>query len=146
MEEIFKTGQWLFFKKGTCFGSKKHHLGIIVAISNERSVCLAISATSNLEGVIHFADERGIDLKQTIVTIGKDDPKGSGHFTKPTAFDCNRPEVVDNLDMQNWIKDEKIVLAHGDTEVNTELFNAIKEHILNSPMVTNRDKNIIRYN
>ena len=36
--EIFQVGQWLLFNKGTCFGKKKDHLGIIVGIDKVANI------------------------------------------------------------------------------------------------------------
>ena len=63
--EICRVGQWLKFKAGTCFGEGKDHLGLFVAISEDQAVCIAVNATSNVEGVKSFADKRHINSEKS---------------------------------------------------------------------------------
>lgn len=144
MDEIYKVGQWLKFKAGTCFGEDKDHLGFFVAISDDLAVCIAINATSNVDGIKSFADRRHIDPNETIVTIEPGTPESSFHFGRETAFDCNRPSVIKKNEIIEWVSSQKIELVEYNIDVNDELLEKIREGILKSPLVPEKCKKLIK--
>ncbi len=143
-DEIYKVGQWLKFKAGTCFGRDKDHLGLFVAISEDQTICIAINATSNVEGIKSFASRRHINSEETIVVIEPRTPEASLHFRQETAFDCNRPSVVKKEELDKWINNRKIELVDYNIEVNDELLDKIKEGVLKSPLVSKKHKKLIK--
>lgn len=144
MGDIFECGQWLHFSRGTCFGSKNDHIGFIVAIDKGSAVAIAVNATSKVVNVTLFADSNGIDPMETIVTIKSNDGIGGCHFSKPTAFDCNRPAVFTQQDMKNWEQNGMVHEVDFNVVVNADLVARVSAAILNSPMVPERYKKIIR--
>ncbi len=143
-DEIYKVGQWLKFKAGTCFGRDKDHLGLFVAISEDQTICIAINATSNVEGIKSFASRRHINSEETIAVIEPRTPEASLHFRQETAFDCNRPSVVKKEELDKWINNRKIELVDYNIEVNDELLDKIKEGVLKSPLVSKKHKKLIK--
>ena len=144
INEICRVGQWLKFKAGTCFGKDKDHLGLFVAISDDLTACIAVNATSNVEGVKNFANRRHIDSSETVVVIEPRTPEASLHFRQETAFDCNRPSIVKNEELAEWVANQKIELVNYNVEVNEELLDRIKEGILKSPLVSEKHKKLIK--
>ena len=142
-DEIFKVGQWLKFKAGTCFGKDKDHLGLFVAISEEQAVCIAINATSKVDNVIRFANRRHINSEETVVVIEPDAPESSYHFSRETAFDCNRPSMATNKELSEWLANCMIELVEYNVKVDDKLLERIKEGILKSPLVSEKYKRII---
>ena len=143
ISEICKVGRWLKFKAGTCFGEDKDHLGLFVAISDDLAVCIAVNATSRVGNVKDFAIKRHISPEKTVVVIEPDTPEASFHFGQETAFDCNRPSVVKNGELMEWVVNQKIELVDYNVEVNEELLEKIKEGILKSPLVPRKHKKLI---
>lgn len=143
-DEIYRVGQWLKFRAGTCFGEDKDHLGLFVAISNDQAVCIAVNATSNVEGVKNFATKRHINSEDTVVIIEPRAPEASLHFRQETAFDCNRPSVIKREELTEWVENRKVELVDYNVEVNDELLEKIKEGILRSPLVSKKRKKLIK--
>lgn len=146
INEICKVGQWLEFKAGTCFGKNNSHIGLIVAISDVLAICIAINATSKVDNVKNFANKRHINPEETVVVIEPGTPEASFHFSQETAFDCNRPSIVKNEELAEWIANQKIKLVDYNIEVNEELLERIKEGILKSPLVSKKHKKFIKPN
>lgn len=146
INEICKVGQWLEFKAGTCFGKDKGHIGLFVAVSDDLAVCIAVNATSKVNNVRDFANKRHISSEETVVVIEPDTPEASFHFGQETAFDCNRPSIVKNEELAEWVANQKIKLADYNVEVNEELLEKIKEGILKSPLVSKKHKKLIKPN
>ncbi|MBQ3464515.1 hypothetical protein IJH27_01630 [Candidatus Saccharibacteria bacterium] len=146
INEICKVGQWLKFKAGTCFGEDKDHLGLFVAISDDLAVCIAVNATSRVDNVKDFANKRRINSEETIIVIKPDAPEASFHFGHETAFDCNRPSIVKNEELADWVANQKIEPVDYNIKVNEELLKRIKEGILKSPLVSKKHKNLIKPN
>ena len=144
IDEICKVGQWLKFKAGTCFGEDKDHLGLFVAISDDLAVCIAINATSNVDGVKSFANRRHINPNETIVTIDPDTPEASFHFGRETAFDCNRPSVIKKDEIVEWVSNHKIELVEYNIDVDDGLLEKIRKGILKSPLVPEKRKKLIK--
>ncbi len=142
--DLFKAGQWLKFRKETCFGKTKDHLGTIVAIDDTSLIAIAVNGTSKIVSVTVFADQNNINPLETIVIISPNDTKGSLHFGQKTAFDCNRPSYFSITQMQHWINENKVELVSYNQEVSAELLSEIKKCILNSPMVPEKYKKIVR--
>ena len=146
IDEIYRVGRWLNFGADTCFGKDKGHLGLFVAISDDLAICIAVNATSNVDGVKNFASRRHINPNETIVVIEPSDPESSHHFGRETAFDCNRPSIVRKNDLVNWVGNQRISLAGYNVEVDDNLLEKIREGIIKSPLVSEKYKKIIRLN
>lgn len=144
INEICKVSQWLKFKAGTCFGKDKDHLGLFVAISDDLAACIAVNATSQVNNVKDFADKRHINSEETVVVIEPDTSEASFHFGQETAFDCNRPSIVKNEELVEWVVNQKIELVNYNVEVNEELLERIKKGILKSPLVSKKHKRFIK--
>ncbi len=142
-DDVYRVGRWLRFRAGTCFGEAKDHLGLFIAISEEQAVCIAVNATSNVEGVKNYANRRQIDSSETIVVIEPGTRESSLHFGRETAFDCNRPSIVRREELIEWVNNRKIEIVDYNVEVNEGLLAKIKDGVLKSPLVSKRYKNII---
>lgn len=143
MNEILKVGQWLRFGAGTCFGESKEHIGLFVAVSDELAVCVAVNATSNVNGVTEFARRRRISPATTVVVIEPDEPEAGYHFSRQTAFDCNRPSIVGQDQVREWVRRGMVALADYNIEVDEGLLGRIREGILSSPLVEGKYKRIL---
>ena len=143
-EGFLKVGQWLRFKAGTCFGEEKDHWGIFIATSDDAGVFVALSATSNVSGVLNFAKSRNINPESTIVVIEPNMPEASFHLSKQTAFDCNRPSIVYRNDLNKWISNNLVELADFNIEVNEELLSRLKDGVSRSPLVPKKYKRLIK--
>lgn len=137
-------GEWLLFKKNTCFGSTKDHLGIIIAASDNQLVAVPINATSQIANVQEFARHRNIDPEVSIVTVSPNSAESGHHFSKPTAFDCNRVNRIPYDILETWYRASRITEVSYNNPVSPSLIENIKNGILASPMVDEYTKDIIR--
>lgn len=137
-------GEWLVFHQDTCFGSKKQHLGILIANSDQELVAIPINATSQIAHIEQFAISHGISPESTIVKISPSDPASANHFGKETAFDCNRVKRITYAQLESWQQCGKIQLADYNTIVDHKLLNDIRNKVLASKLVDEHTKRIIR--
>ena len=144
VDEIFQVGQWLVFKKGTCFGPTKDHVAIIVGIDTEtQSIGIAVNASSKIAEIKKFAERNQINLGTTIVRVSPNDYKASCHIGEETAFDCNRPSIISYKDIERWYASGLVNLADYNVDVNRDLLNELRLGIWESPMVEQKFKNML---
>ncbi len=137
-------GEWLIFGPATCFGSSKPHTGMIVAASNEELIAIPINATSQIKNVKQFAIDRGLNPSTSVVEVPPKSPEASHHFSKPTAFDCNRVRRFSYRQLEIWYKAGKIKPIAYNNSVHPDLLQRIKDGINASPLIDEHTKSIVR--
>jgi len=137
-------GEWLNFHQDTCFGSRKQHMGIIIACDDTELIAISTNATSQIAHIEQYATNHGTDPEDSIVRISPNSPEAANHFNQETAFDCNRVQRVTYEQLDSWRNCGKVQPADYNNTVSKKLLNEIRNKILGSPLIDEHTKRIIR--